>query len=74
MKDHIKVIDWAGNILFQGHMDDPQVDIVLDANRCKCSDNSEYCIDCDGTGYSGDFYIKWEDQEDQRNVYEFVNY
>jgi len=77
MKDKsIKIIDWAGNILFIGPYDDNEVDKVLNANRCDC-DLEPNCLICDGTGYSGDFSVQWIDEENDRNamnVYEYINY
>ena len=82
----IKIIDWIGNILFQGHHTDKEVDRVLDANRCStCNessgiltdidcDNERECPDCDGTGYSGDFEVMWLDENNKENVYEYINY
>lgn len=63
MKNHIIIQDWAGNILFKGHYKDKEVDQVLDANRCACRfENDEKdlssqgdCLECDNTGYWGDF-------------------
>lgn len=71
MKNAIIIQDWAGNILFEGNCKSKQVDKVLDANRCNC--NSE-CKQCDGTGYKGDFEVRWQNENDTRNVYEFINY
>jgi len=77
-KDLIVMEDWAGNVLFRGHYTDKQVDIVLDTNRCICKSfdygNDESCEKCEGSGYSGDFSVQWEDPKDTRNVYEFINY
>jgi hypothetical protein len=56
LTDQIKIVDWAGNLLFQGHYEDEQVDKVLDANRCDCE---EGCSKCDGTGYKGDFHVEF---------------
>lgn len=73
----IKIIDWAGNLLFEGPCNCPEVDKVLDENRCKeCKDgqNMTYCLACGDTGYVGDFHIEWVDVENQENVYEYVNY
>jgi len=79
MKDKsIKIEDWTGKLLFIGPYDDPKVDQVLDANRCKaCNDNNidELCPYCDDTGYSGDFSVFWiDDANDDLNVYEYINY
>lgn len=73
----IKIIDWTGKILFQGHHKDKEVDIVLDANRCdKCPhiDSDDICHICDDTGYSGDFHVEWADESNEENVYEYINY
>jgi hypothetical protein len=76
MKDQIKIVDWAGNVLFEGHYKNKKVDKILDANRCDCSDEGadEECSECNGTGYSGDFEVYWSDDQDERNVYAFINY
>jgi hypothetical protein len=74
-KDQIKIIDWAGRILFEGHYNSKQVDKVLEANYCDCKKrrieaeekesfyqtdaDMEYCDNCDQTGYSGDFHAEW---------------
>lgn len=71
MKNAIVIQDWAGNILFTGSHTDKKVDLVLEANRCKCAAE---CKACDGTGYSGDFEVYWKNENDTRNVYEFINY
>lgn len=71
MKDIIIIKNGTGKTLFQGHMDDSQVDNILDLNRCTCE---EGCLKCDHTGYSGDFSVAWEDPTDERNVYEFISY
>lgn len=71
MKNQIIIQDWTGKILFEGSYKNPEVDRVLDLNRCKCSDG---CIECDHSGYSGDFEIYWTDETDERNVFEFINY
>jgi hypothetical protein len=76
MKDKtIRIDDWAGNILFIGPYDDPGVDKVLNANRCKC-DHDEDCLMCNGTGYRGDFAVEWidDDHDEKENVYEYINY
>ena len=74
MNNRIVIQDWAGNVLFRGDCNSPKVDKVLDANRCTACDHDDDCDECNGTGYSGDFEIYWEDNTDQRNVYEHVNY
>ena len=71
--DTIVITDWTGKVLFKGPYSDPKVDEVLDANRCKDCAQDE-CIKCDGTGYSGDFEVNWVNENDTRNVYEFINY
>ena len=71
--DTIVITDWTGRELFKGSYKDPKVDQVLDANRCKCAD-VESCEFCNSTGYSGDFEVNWLNQNDKRNVYEFINY
>jgi len=74
-KNIIIVKDWTGKELFKGHYKDKQVDVVLDANRCECDDeHRETCKKCDDTGYSGDFSVEWENENDSRNVYEYINY
>lgn len=72
MNPNIKIICWTGKILYQGLYSSPEVDVVLDANRCACVADS--CTECDGTGYSGDFHVEWEDETIEDNVYEAINY
>lgn len=72
-RDMIKITCWTGRVLFQGSYKDPKVDAVLDANRCKCAD-VESCEFCNSTGYNGDFEVNWVNENDKRNVYEFINY
>lgn len=72
MNPNIKIIDWTGKILFQGPHNSPEVDTVLDANRCACVADS--CPRCNGTGYSGDFHVEWEDSNIDENAYEAINY
>lgn len=73
MKNFIIIKDWAGNILFQGDYKSKKVDLILDDNRCGCDFNEE-CMKCEGSGYTGDFTVHWEDEKDKRNVYEYINY
>lgn len=74
-EDFIQIIDWAGTVLFEGHYEDDQVDEILEANRCYCdNDQDGGCRICNDTGYSGDFEVNWLDEDDTRNVYEFINY
>lgn len=79
-RDHIIIKDWAGNILFKGHYEDPAVNEVLEANRCKeptcLADriSGVPCDECNSTGYSGDFEVFWVDEDRADNVYEFINY
>ena len=70
----IKITDWTGRVLFEGSYKDPKVDQVLDANRCTSKVCNDICQWCDGSGYSGDFEVNWLNQNDTRNVYEFINY
>lgn len=77
MKDKsIKITDWTGRILLIDDYDSPEVDAVLDANRCDCSDEDrEACKKCDGTGYAGDIEVEWIDGDNgDLNVYEYINY
>lgn len=80
MNPNIKIICWTGKILYQGPYSSPEVDVVLNANRCllchdmKDSDKTQECPRCDGTGYSGDFSVEWEDSSIDDNVYEAINY
>ncbi|WP_417353562.1 hypothetical protein [Flavobacterium alkalisoli] len=75
----IRIDDWACNLLFIGPYDSPEVDEVLDANRCEAcpdlEDNSD-CDHCNGTGYKGDFEVSWVDESNNNygNVYEYINY
>ena len=78
----IQIIDWAGNILFEGNYNSPKVDRVLKANRCKCKQcknyrkniGEDYCADSEHSGYLGDFHVQWSDKNRNDNVYEFINY
>ena len=72
--DTITITCWTGKVLFKGPHNDPMVDTVLDANRCKSQTCSDDCQWCDGTGYIGDFEVNWTNENDTRNVYEFINY
>lgn len=69
-KDSVKVIDWTGEVLYEGPIGD-ELDRALDANRCVCS---EGCSKCNFTGYAGDISVEWLDSNDTRNVYEYINY
>jgi hypothetical protein len=76
--DNIKIVHWTGRILFHGDCDNPEVEYVLDANRCQtCKDFAALdsdCPACDGSGYNSYLYIEWENVLDDRNVYEWVHY
>lgn len=82
MNNNIKIICWTGKILYQGPCDDEQVDVVLNANRCKHCDGGlvlsrdtfSTCKECNESGYSGDFHVEWEDSSIDENVYEAINY
>ena len=66
-RDDIIIQDWAGNVLFEGDLNSPQVDAVLDANRCTVKHND--------SGYTADFEVYWKDStRSSENVYEFINY
>ena len=56
MKDHIRIEDWAGNILFEGHCEDKQVLKVMRKNKAP----------------NDDIFVCWQDETDERNVYEFI--
>ena len=71
--EQILIKCWTGRELFKGSYKDPKVDQVLDANRCQCGGVDE-CKACDNTGYIGDFEVNWVNENDKRNVYEFINY
>ena len=74
----ITIACWSGKQLYIGAYDDKEVDTVLDANRCKfCNHDLDInCEHCDGTGFSGDFTVHWNDESDKDgcNVYEYINY
>ena len=72
----IKIIDWTGKILFQGHHKDKEINTILKANRCNChgKNNLVSCKECEDTGYLGDFSLEWIDENNQENVYECVEY
>lgn len=55
-KDHIKIIDWAGNILFQGHYEDKKVLSTMRRNKAP----------------NDDIFVSWLNENDSRNVYEFI--
>ena len=75
MNPNIKIICWTGKILYQGPHNSPEVDTVLDANRCACvADRQNECAVCNESGYSGDFHVEWEDSSIDENVYEAINY
>ena len=78
---YIKIIDWAGNELLNAEYDSKEVDEVLDANRCNCDEFNDRssdgtCLQCNDTGYCGDFEVVWEDESDKDNcnVYEYINH
>lgn len=72
--DEITITCWTGKVLFKGLHSDPMVDVVLDENICPSEQCSDDCQWCDGTGYIGDFEVNWTNENDKRNVYEFINY
>lgn len=75
MENHIVIKCWTGKELFKGHYKDEQVDRILEANRCStCVGSGAYCKECGGDGYSGDFIVYWLNENDKRNVYEYINY
>lgn len=74
MNNNIIIKDWTGNILYEGDKDHPNVDKVLDANRCAKAPCDDRCPSCDGTNYIGDFEVYWQDESRKDNVYEFINY
>lgn len=83
MNNNIIIKDWTGKILYDGDSRHPDVDKVLEANRCKNDHDSipsfmylggAGCWYCNDTGYSGDFEVYWQDETRRDNVYEFINY
>lgn len=84
MNNNIIIKDWAGNILYEGDKDHPNVDKVLEANRCwvdhdnlpqpRTLGRSVDCTACNDTGYATDFEVYWQDASRKDNVYEFINY
>lgn len=74
MKDKsIRIDCWSGTLLYIGEYDSPEVDKILNANRCVCEGDN--CTLCDNTGYLGDFTVSWIDSDnDDMNVYEYINY
>lgn len=80
--NNITIKDWAGNELYNGSYKSKKVDVVLNANRCKCKQckeyrkgkGNDYCTDSNHTGYAGDFYIAWDDETRNENIYEYINY
>ncbi|MFM6929031.1 MAG: hypothetical protein ACKOX6_11240 [Bdellovibrio sp.] len=57
-KSEIIIQDWAGNILFIGHHDDPKVLEIMEKNDAP----------------NDDIFVAWKDPNDERNVYEFINF
>ena len=72
-RDQIIIEDWTGRLLYKGSYKLPEVDNVLNVNRCSCDDG---CKACDDSGYIGDFEVYWAYPElnQDRNVYEYINY
>lgn len=84
MNNNIIIKDWTGKILYDGDCRHPDVDKVLEANRCwvdhdnlpkpRTLGRNVDCTACNDTGYSGDFEVYWQDENRKDNVYEFINY
>lgn len=55
-KDYIKILDWAGNLLFSGHCDDKEVLKVMIKNNAP----------------NDDIFVCWQNENDERNVYEWI--
>lgn len=55
-KDLIIIEDWAGNVLFEGHCKDPQVLKIMRKNKAP----------------NDDIYVSWQNEKDDRNVYEYI--
>src|SRR5690606_1538948 len=74
--NHIEIMDWAGNRMFEGHYLDPEVDKILEANKCKAKGcgGGTVCDKCNDTGYTSDFEVYWQDETRECNVYEFIHY
>jgi hypothetical protein len=86
--DQIRIQDWTGKVLYEGDFDHKDVQKVLKANRCLCRTKKKFkdqssdgvCLQCDDTGYIGDFEVYWIDdndeivEHDKRNVYEYIDY
>lgn len=58
MKDQIRIEDWAGNVLFEGHYKDKQVLKIMRKNKAP----------------NDDIYVFWEDEDREDNVYEFIDF
>lgn len=58
MKDQIRIEDWAGNVLFEGHYEDKQVLKIMRKNKAP----------------NDDIYVFWEDEDKEDNVYEFIDF
>lgn len=55
-KDHIVIEDWTGKILFEGPCDDPKVLKIMQLNEAP----------------NDDIFVFWLNENDTRNVYEFI--
>lgn len=55
-KNQIRIEDWTGNVLFEGHCDDPKVLKIMRLNKAP----------------NDDIYVFWLDDKDERNVYEYI--
>ena len=56
MNDNISIQDWAGNTLFEGHYEDPEVFRIMQLNEAP----------------NDDIFVYWEDETREDNVYEFI--
>jgi hypothetical protein len=56
MNNNIIIQDWAGNNLYRGNKDDPEVLRIMRKNKVP----------------NDDIWVCWEDEEREENVYEYI--
>lgn len=56
MENNIIIQDWTGKILFQGDCESPEVLRIMQLNEAP----------------NDDIFVYWENENDKRNVYEYI--
>lgn len=56
LKNFIRIEDWTGKCLFEGHCEDPEVLRIMQLNEVP----------------NDDIFVCWQDENDTRNVYEYI--